>query len=163
MIIRLIRDFRLLVRLEHGDWFNASFGLVLAPTDFGSFSHKLIVGHFGSGEILAFDAITGHFEGKLRDQNDNVIVLRGYGAFRLALDRKAALSEADVIRLAEMSAPQLHLLFHWLVHRLSLAQALSGAKHGIKAWTPVLPSEREEDWAELRDGIDEDWRPGWQN
>jgi uncharacterized protein (TIGR03118 family) len=115
---------RLLMRLEHGDWFNAPFGLVLAPTDFGSFSHKLVVGQFGSGEILAFDAITGHFEGKLRDQNDNVIVLRGYGAFRLALDRKAPLSEADVIRLAEMSAPQLHLLFHWLVYRLSLAEAL---------------------------------------
>jgi uncharacterized protein (TIGR03118 family) len=68
---------RLLMRLEHGDWFNAPFGLVLAPTDFGSFSHKLIVGQFGSGEILVFDAITGRFEGKLRDQNDNVIVLPG--------------------------------------------------------------------------------------
>lgn len=68
---------RLLMRLEHGDWFNAPFGLVLAPTDFGSFSHKLIVGQFGSGEILAFDAITGRFEGKLRDQNNNLIVLPG--------------------------------------------------------------------------------------
>jgi uncharacterized protein (TIGR03118 family) len=68
---------RLLMRLELGDWFNAPFGLVLAPTDFGSFSHKLIVGQFGSGEILAFDAITGRFEGKLQDQNDNVIVLPG--------------------------------------------------------------------------------------
>jgi uncharacterized protein (TIGR03118 family) len=68
---------RLLMRLEHGDWFNAPFGLVLAPTDFGSFSHKLIVGQFGSGELLAFDAITGRFEGKLRDANDNVIVLPG--------------------------------------------------------------------------------------
>ena len=68
---------RLLMRLERGDWFNAPFGLVLAPTDFGSFSHKLIVGQFGSGEILAFDGITGRFEGKLRDQNDNVIVFPG--------------------------------------------------------------------------------------
>jgi uncharacterized protein (TIGR03118 family) len=68
---------RLLMRLERGDWFNAPFGLVLAPTDFGSFSHKLIVGQFGSGEILAFNAITGRFEGKLRDQNNNVIVLPG--------------------------------------------------------------------------------------
>jgi uncharacterized protein (TIGR03118 family) len=65
------------MRLEHGDWFNAPFGLVLAPTDFGSFSHKLIVGQFGSGELLAFDAITGRFKGKLRDQNDNLIVLPG--------------------------------------------------------------------------------------
>jgi len=68
---------RLLMRLEHGEWFNAPFGLVLAPTDFGSFSRKLIVGQFGSGEILAFDAITGHFEGTLQDQNGNVIMLPG--------------------------------------------------------------------------------------
>jgi uncharacterized protein (TIGR03118 family) len=68
---------RLLMRLERGDWFNAPFGLVLAPTDFGSFSHKLLVGQFGSGEILAFNAISGRFEGKLRDQNNNVIVLPG--------------------------------------------------------------------------------------
>ena len=68
---------RLLMRLEHGDWFTALFGLVLAPTDFGSFSHKLIVGQFGSGQTLAFDAITGRFQGKLLDQNNNVIVLPG--------------------------------------------------------------------------------------
>ncbi|MBV8140754.1 MAG: TIGR03118 family protein [Verrucomicrobia bacterium] len=68
---------RLLMRLEPGDWFNAPWGLVLASTDFGTFSHKLIVGQFGSGEILAFDAITGRFNGKLRDQNNNVIVIPG--------------------------------------------------------------------------------------
>jgi uncharacterized protein (TIGR03118 family) len=68
---------RLLKRLESGDWFDAPWGLVLAPTDFGSFSHKLIVGQFGSGQILAFDVVTGRFEGKLRDQNNNVIVLPG--------------------------------------------------------------------------------------
>jgi uncharacterized protein (TIGR03118 family) len=68
---------RLLGRLEHGDWLNAPWGLVLAPTDFGSFSHKLIVGQFGSGEILAFDAVTGRFEGKLLDQKDKPIALPG--------------------------------------------------------------------------------------
>jgi hypothetical protein len=40
-----------------------------------------------------------------------------------------------------------------------LAQALSGAKHGIKAWTPVLPTERQEDWIGLREGINKDWHP----
>jgi hypothetical protein len=38
-------------------------------------AHKLIVGQFGSGEILAFDAITGRFEGKLNDQNNKVITV----------------------------------------------------------------------------------------
>jgi uncharacterized protein (TIGR03118 family) len=70
----------LLMRLEHGDWFNAPWGLTLAPTDFGPFSHKLIVGQFGSGEILAFDALTGRFEGKFNDQNNKVISIDGLWA-----------------------------------------------------------------------------------
>jgi len=68
---------RLLMRLEHGDWLNAPWGLTLAPSDFGTFSHRILVGQFGSGEILAFDAVTGRFQGKLRDQNNNSIALKG--------------------------------------------------------------------------------------
>jgi uncharacterized protein (TIGR03118 family) len=68
---------RLLMRLEHGDWFNAPWGLTLAPSDFGTFSHRILVGQFGSGEILAFDAVTGRFQGKLRDQNNHSIALKG--------------------------------------------------------------------------------------
>lgn len=71
---------RLLMRLEHGDWLNAPWGLTLAPSDFGTFSHKVIVGQFGSGEILAFDAITGRFEGKFKDQKDTVIRIDGLWA-----------------------------------------------------------------------------------
>lgn len=62
---------------EHGPWFNAPWGLVLAPSDFGRFSHSLLVGQFGSGEILAFNFATGKFEGKLKDENKNVIKLDG--------------------------------------------------------------------------------------
>src|ERR1700751_4338979 len=72
----------LLVRLQHGAWFNAPWGLTLAPADFGPFSHKLIVGQFGSGEILAFDAITGQFEGKFTDQNNKVITIDGLWALQ---------------------------------------------------------------------------------
>jgi uncharacterized protein (TIGR03118 family) len=71
---------RLLMRLEHGDWFNAPWGLTLAPSDFGIFSHKLIVGQFGDGEILAFDAVTGRFEGKFKDPSDAVIGIDGLWA-----------------------------------------------------------------------------------
>ena len=59
---------------------NAPWGLTLAPSDFGTFSHKVIVGQFGSGEILAFDAVTGNFEGELKDQNNNIISIGGPGA-----------------------------------------------------------------------------------
>ena len=68
---------RLLMRLEHGDWFNAPWALTLAPSDFGTFSHRILVGQFGSGEILAFDAVTGQFQGKLRDQKNNSLALKG--------------------------------------------------------------------------------------
>jgi uncharacterized protein (TIGR03118 family) len=71
---------RLLMRLEHGPWFNAPWGLTLAPSDFGAFSHKVVVGQFGSGEILAFDAITGRFEGKFNDKDNKVIVINGLWA-----------------------------------------------------------------------------------
>jgi uncharacterized protein (TIGR03118 family) len=67
----------LLLRLQHGHWFNAPWGLTLAPSDFGTFSHRILVGQFGSGEILAFDTVTGQFQGKLSDQNNQSIALKG--------------------------------------------------------------------------------------
>jgi uncharacterized protein (TIGR03118 family) len=68
---------RLLLRLEHSDRLNAPWGLTLAPSDFGIFSRKIIVGQFGSGELLAFDAVTGRFDGRLRDPSDDPIVIDG--------------------------------------------------------------------------------------
>lgn len=73
-------DGRFLMQLQAGDWFNAPWGLALAPSDFGAFSHKVIVGQFGSGQILAFDTVTGAFEGKFKDQNNAVISIGGPGA-----------------------------------------------------------------------------------
>jgi uncharacterized protein (TIGR03118 family) len=70
-------DGALLHRLETGALLNAPWGVVLAPSDFGSFSHSVLVGQFGSGEILAFDAVSGIFQGTLKDQNNKVIVLPG--------------------------------------------------------------------------------------
>jgi uncharacterized protein (TIGR03118 family) len=56
---------RLLRRLQHGPWLNAPWGLALAPSDFGAFSHNLLVGEFRSGEISAYDVVTGLFLGKV--------------------------------------------------------------------------------------------------
>jgi uncharacterized protein (TIGR03118 family) len=71
---------KLLMRLEHGSFLNAPWGLTLAPSDFGSFSHNVIVGQFGSGEILAFDAVTGQFQGEFEDASNNVITISGLWA-----------------------------------------------------------------------------------
>ena len=54
--------------------------MTLAPSDFGTFSHKILVGEFGSGEISAFDAVTSEWEGELKDQNDAGISIGGPGA-----------------------------------------------------------------------------------
>jgi uncharacterized protein (TIGR03118 family) len=70
-------DGQLIQRLEIGPLLNAPWGIVLAPTDFGSFSHSILVGQFGSGQILAFDAITGRFQGQMRNQDNNIISIPG--------------------------------------------------------------------------------------
>lgn len=71
---------QLLLRLEHGDFFNAPWGLALAGSDFGAYSHDLLVGQFGSGEILAFNPITGHFKGKLENAGNQPIAIDGLWA-----------------------------------------------------------------------------------
>jgi uncharacterized protein (TIGR03118 family) len=50
-----------LARLQGGDWFNAPWGIALAPGEFGEFSHSLLVGMFGSGQIAAFNPVNGRF------------------------------------------------------------------------------------------------------
>ena len=54
-----------------------SWGLLQSSTNFGTFSHSIIVGQFGSGEILAFNSVTGEFQGKLEDQNANALSIPG--------------------------------------------------------------------------------------
>lgn len=67
----------LLMRLEHGPWLNAPWGLVMASSDFGLHSHDILVGQFGSGEILAFDHVSGKFRGALQGTNDQPLVING--------------------------------------------------------------------------------------
>ena len=63
--------------LQPGPWFNAPWGVVLASGDFGAFSHDVLIGNFGSGEILAFEPIRGSFKGKLRLANGDPIQIPG--------------------------------------------------------------------------------------
>lgn len=68
---------RLLHRLQHGRWLNAPWGITQAPTDFGAYSHDILVGQFGSGNIDVFDPVTGRFKGMLNDANNNPIAIDG--------------------------------------------------------------------------------------
>jgi uncharacterized protein (TIGR03118 family) len=58
---------KLVLRLQHGMFLNAPWGIAQAPGDFGPFSHRLLIGNFGDGHINAFNPITGKFEGTLLD------------------------------------------------------------------------------------------------
>jgi uncharacterized protein (TIGR03118 family) len=62
-------------RLEHGPWFNAPWGVVWSPRDFGEFSNTILVGNFRSGWIAAFNGFTKKFIGfVLRPDNSRVFI-----------------------------------------------------------------------------------------
>ncbi len=71
---------RQLARMQHGSWFNAPWGIAMAPGEFGEFSHALLVGMFGSGQIAAFNPISGDFLGLMKDQNDVTLSIEGLWA-----------------------------------------------------------------------------------
>jgi uncharacterized protein (TIGR03118 family) len=70
----------LLARLQHGDWFNAPWGVVLTPADFGEFSHTLLVGNFRGGTVAAFNPLTGHFLGNVLNPNGSTLNIDGLWA-----------------------------------------------------------------------------------
>lgn len=68
---KLIRFF------EPGPWLNSPWGLTLAPSDFGVFSHHLLIGQFGSGEIAAYEIASGKFAGLLRNDSNEILSIDG--------------------------------------------------------------------------------------
>jgi uncharacterized protein (TIGR03118 family) len=71
---------KLLARLEHGDWFNAPWGVVLTPADFGEFSHTLLIGNFRGGTVAAFNPLTGHFLGNVLNPDGSTLTIDGLWA-----------------------------------------------------------------------------------
>lgn len=66
--------------LQHGPWMNAPWGVALAPSDFGKFSHRVLLGNFGDGAIHAFNAVTGRFEGTLLGSDNQPLIIDGLWA-----------------------------------------------------------------------------------
>jgi uncharacterized protein (TIGR03118 family) len=71
---------RRLSRMQHGDWFNAPWGIAMAPGEFGEFSHALLVGMFGSGQIAAFNPLNGSFLGLMKASDDTPLGIDGLWA-----------------------------------------------------------------------------------
>jgi uncharacterized protein (TIGR03118 family) len=77
------------MRLRHGDWFNAPWGVALAPAGFGEASNRILVGQFGSGKIATFDATSGEFRGMLRGAARRPLTIDGLWALRFGNGVKA--------------------------------------------------------------------------
>ena len=69
-----------LARLQDGNWFNAPWGIAIAPGEFGEFSHSLLIGMFGSGQIAAFNPIDGSFLGLMKGPDDSILTIGGLWA-----------------------------------------------------------------------------------
>jgi uncharacterized protein (TIGR03118 family) len=75
--------------LEHGNWFNAPWGIVWTTRDFGEFSNAILVGNFRSGWIAAFNGFTHKFIGFVRDPNDSLMFIDGLWSLTFGNDASA--------------------------------------------------------------------------
>lgn len=74
------RQGKKIAHLEQGDWFNAPWGIALAPADFGEFSHALLVGNFRGGTIAVFNPLTGRFLGNVLNPDGSIVNIDGLWA-----------------------------------------------------------------------------------
>lgn len=79
-------DGNLLLRLQHGPSLNAPWGIALAPSDFGTFSHRLLIGNFGDGRIHAFNLVSGKEEGTLLNPDGTQLWIDGLWALSFGGD-----------------------------------------------------------------------------
>jgi uncharacterized protein (TIGR03118 family) len=76
----------LLLRLQHGPFLNAPWGIALASSDFATFSHRLLIGNFGDGGIHAFNLVSGTFEGTLLNADGTPLSIEGLWALSFGGD-----------------------------------------------------------------------------
>jgi uncharacterized protein (TIGR03118 family) len=70
----------LLTQLVAKGELDAPWGMVIAPSNFGSFAGDLLVGNFGNGWINAYNASTGDFVGSLSDKTGAPLAIDGLWA-----------------------------------------------------------------------------------
>jgi len=75
--------------LEHGDWFNAPWGVVWTTRDFGEFSNTILVGNFRSGWIAAFNGFTHKFIGFVRNPDNSLLFIDGIWSLTFGNDGTA--------------------------------------------------------------------------
>lgn len=63
-----------------GGKLSSPWGLAIAPSNFGIYSGKLLVGNFGDGTINVYDRNSGAYAGTLNDVNGKPVVIEGLWA-----------------------------------------------------------------------------------
>jgi len=96
-------------RLEHGSWFNAPWGVVWTPRDFGTFSNMILVGNFGSGWVAAFNGFNHKFEGFVKNPNDSLLTIDGL--WSLTFGNGAAAGPSTTLFFSAGPAHETHGLF----------------------------------------------------
>jgi uncharacterized protein (TIGR03118 family) len=82
----------IVMRLEHGPWMNAPWGITRASERFGGYGGHLLVANAGSGRIAAFDQNSGLFTGFLLDRGGAPITISGLHGLGFGNDGPAGLS-----------------------------------------------------------------------
>jgi uncharacterized protein (TIGR03118 family) len=72
---------------------NAPWGIALSPADFGAFSHRMLVGNFGSGNIEVFNTITGRHEGRLLNPDGSPLFIEDLWALSFGSGTTGAFNE----------------------------------------------------------------------
>src|SRR5258706_3480371 len=96
-------------RLEHGDFFNAPWGVVWTPRDFGEFSNTILVGNFRSGWIAAFNGFSKRFIDFVRNPDGSLVTIGGL--WSLTFGNNGSACSADTLVFTAGRADGLHGLF----------------------------------------------------
>lgn len=64
-------------QLVRGGALNAPWGMAVAPSNFGTYSGKLLVANFGDGKINAYDTATGVMTGTVSKADGSAVVIDG--------------------------------------------------------------------------------------
>ncbi len=88
---------------------NSPWGLAIAPGDFGEYSGDLLVGNFGSGNIVAFDPMTLSAIGYLHNPDGSLVTIDGL--WGLVFGNGASLGQANSLYFAAGPADETQGLF----------------------------------------------------
>src|SRR5258706_5062249 len=96
-------------RLEHGNFFNAPWGVVWTPRDFGEFSNTILVGNFRSGWIAAFNGFSKKFIDFVRTPDRSLVTIGGL--WSLTFGNNGTAVSSDTLFFTAGGADELHGLF----------------------------------------------------